>query len=122
VTKSIVTRRGLLWLVVGLPALTFGCGRPSMSVAPDRDREIVASFEQRAPEIVLRVDYQPGDDLDPPVIYVVVGHGLSRNQAVDLLCRVVRPALDAAGLSAAPSVEIWDDESTATLADESSCS
>jgi hypothetical protein len=61
-----------------------------------------------------------GDALDPPIIDVTLRLGAGEDEARELVCTVVRPALLSARLATPPGVDIWDSTGR-RLGDETSC-
>lgn len=98
-----------------------GCG----IVGDDDDREgrrIADEIRDAGSSIVLSVDYAPADLGDPATVIVKLREGASKEEAVEFVCTVVRPAMDSASPPVGFSVLVFDSREQRFLAaDDEPC-
>jgi hypothetical protein len=106
----------VLSMIACVPAATPGATQDPYGL-------VRASIEQAA--IVQSTTITKGDSLDPPVVDVYLRPGANVAQARDLVCTVVRPAVQSAALSDEErrdlGVDVWASDGNRTLATESDC-
>jgi len=109
-------------VVFAIAVSTVGCA-PSATPGHTQDPYgLIRSTIQEA-TVVQYTAFTKGDFMDPPVIDVFLKAGATVEQARDLVCTVVRPAVQGAPLSdedrRALGVDVWDSAGDHVLAAES---
>jgi hypothetical protein len=105
-------------LAVGL--LVVGCGMPGYD---QRGGQVITDkIAAASSPLVLSVEYQRGDYMDPASTNVVVRPGVTKVQAVTLICDVIDPIIAAGDPPESFGVTVWDSTESAVLAtDDDPC-